>query len=117
MACAVSPNRDYGMKHGCTLPSSQATRQNLIFSAAGFHVHTTLQALQKDLALCSAGKLMLLHGQQPTMASMFDSVNKQPMASASIAQVCPDVAFNISIKEWTQVSIRGFHRRLRQRPL
>ncbi|CAL5224036.1 g6658 [Coccomyxa viridis] len=45
------------------------------------------RALQKDLAVSSAGKLMLLHGQQPTMASLFESVNKQPMASASIAQV------------------------------
>lgn len=77
-------------------------------------MYTNLQALQKDLAVSSAGKLMLLHGQQPTMASLFESVNKQPMASASIAQVCPDVAFDISMQAWTQVSICGFPTLLRQ---
>ena len=48
-----------------------------------------MQALQKDLAVSSAGKLMLLNGHQPTLGAMFDSVDKQPMASASIAQVSP----------------------------
>ena len=63
-----------------------------------------LQALQKDLALSSAGKLMLLHGQQPLTALMFESVDKQPMASASIAQVSPGLAFHISLQEWRCVS-------------
>ncbi len=69
-----------------------------------FHAFTNLQALQKDLAQSSAGKLMLLHGQQPTTATIFESVNEQPMASASIAQVSPDMAFHISMQERTQVS-------------
>jgi len=52
----------------------------------------TVQALQKDLRLSPAGKLMLMQGQQPTLEAVFESVDMQPMASASIAQAgscCP----------------------------
>ena len=45
------------------------------------------QALQKDLAASSAGRLLQLQRRQPGVDAFFEHVNTQPMASASIAQV------------------------------
>ena len=102
MACAVHSTRQLGMD-ACLYKYTAQSRTYLLLQQ-WCHAFTALQALQKDLAQSSAGRLMLLHGQQPTTATIFESVNEQPMASASIAQVSPQVAFHISMQRLTQVS-------------
>lgn len=61
--------------------------EELVHNVKHADILLIVQALQKDLRLSPAGKLMLMQGQQPTLEAVFESVDMQPMASASIAQV------------------------------
>ncbi len=69
------------------IPNMLKIEGRLVHNVKHANMHMTVQALQKDLCLSPAGKLMLMQGQQPTLEAVFESVDMQPMASASIAQV------------------------------